>query len=260
MTVHILHIHSTFAHGGKEARAVRLMNAFGDAARHTIVSAMPDQLGAREAIAPGIRYEIAQDPPSLVGRPSVARYDALSRYMSRFDLVLTYNWGAMDAVMAGRTFGRRVPPIVHHEDGFNADEADGLKPQRNMYRRVALGAVRALIVPSQTLEEIALETWKQPRGRVHRIPNGVPVDRYAKRPKADALGTGSFLAHAFDFVRFVLLIVAFEEVHAAVAFKGEDVRCDAVQEPAIVTRHEDGAGKFRKRVFERAQRFYVEIV
>ena len=187
MTVHILHIHSTFAHGGKEARAVRLMNAFGDAARHTIVSAMPDQLGAREAIAPGIRYEIAQDPPSLVGRPSVARYDALSRYMSRFDLVLTYNWGAMDAVMAGRTFGRRVPPIVHHEDGFNADEADGLKPQRNMYRRVALGAVRALIVPSQTLEEIALETWKQPRGRVHRIPNGVPVDRYAKRPKADAL-------------------------------------------------------------------------
>jgi len=45
--VRILHCHSTFALGGKEARAVRLMNAFGDRARHTIVSGMPDQLGAR---------------------------------------------------------------------------------------------------------------------------------------------------------------------------------------------------------------------
>ena len=79
--VHILHLHSTFALGGKEARAVRLMNAFGDAARHTIVSGMPDQIGARDAIAPGIRYEIAQDPPLLSGPPSVARYEAMARHM-----------------------------------------------------------------------------------------------------------------------------------------------------------------------------------
>jgi hypothetical protein len=100
--VHILHLHSSFSLGGKEARAVRLMNAFGDAARHTIVSGMPDQLGARAQIAKGIRYEIAQDPPLLTGRPSVARYEALARYMRRFDLVLTYNWGAIDGVMARR--------------------------------------------------------------------------------------------------------------------------------------------------------------
>ncbi|MGN6376378.1 MAG: glycosyltransferase [Sphingomonas sp.] len=187
MPVNILHIHSTFAPGGKELRAVRLMNAFGDAARHTIVSAMPDQLGAREAIAPGIKYEIAQDPPPLTGRPSVSRYDEISRMMSRFDLVLTYNWGAMDAVMAGRAFAKRVPPIVHHEDGFNADEADKLKPQRSMYRRVALSAAKALVVPSETLEEIALTNWKQPRERVQRIPNGVAVERYAKPPRPDAI-------------------------------------------------------------------------
>src|SRR5690242_1825617 len=187
MTVHILHVHSTFALGGKEARAVRLMNAFGDTARHTIVSTMPDQLGARDAIAPGIRYEIAQDPPAFTGKPSVGRYEAIARFMSRFDLVLSYNWGAIDAVMAGRAFAKRVPPIVHHEDGFNLDEADGLKPQRNMYRRMALGAAKALVVPSETLEEIALKTWKQPRSRVHRIPNGIAVHRYARSPKPDAI-------------------------------------------------------------------------
>ena len=55
MAVRILHCHSTFSLGGKEARAVRLMNAFGDAAEHVVVSAMPDKLGARDAIDRGVR-------------------------------------------------------------------------------------------------------------------------------------------------------------------------------------------------------------
>ena len=190
--VHILHLHSSFNLGGKEARAVRLMNLFGDTARHTIVSGVPDQLGAREQIAPGIRYEIAQDPPPLTGAPSVARYEAIARYMRRFDLVLTYNWGAIDGVMARRVFGASkkgggLPPLIHHEDGFNADEAKGLKVERNVYRRIALGAAQALVVPSRTLEDIALGTWKQPRSRVHRIVNGIPLARYAAAPDKRAI-------------------------------------------------------------------------
>lgn len=185
--VNILHLHSTFSLGGKEARAVRLMNAFGDRARHTIVSGMPDQLGARDAIAAGIRYEIAQDPPPLTGRPSVSRYEALAKFMRRFDLVLTYNWGAVDGVMARRVFSKGMPPLVHHEDGFNADEASGLKIERNMYRRLALPAVHALVVPSQTLEKIALHSWKQPPERIHRIPNGIDTALYAGKPDPKAI-------------------------------------------------------------------------
>ncbi|MDB5736431.1 MAG: glycosyl transferase group 1 family protein, partial [Sphingomonas bacterium] len=41
MPVRILHLHSTFAPGGKEARAARLMNAFDGAAHHTVLSAVP---------------------------------------------------------------------------------------------------------------------------------------------------------------------------------------------------------------------------
>lgn len=182
MPVHILHLHSTFNHGGKEARAVRLMNAFGDKARHTIVSAMPDQLGARDAIARGIKYEIAQNPPPLSGRPSVKRYEEIARFMRRFDLVLTYNWGAIDGVMAARVFGKGLPPIVHHEDGFNQDEAERLNPVRNMYRRIALPAANALVVPSQILERVALKHWHQPAERVHRIANGVPTALFAQKP------------------------------------------------------------------------------
>lgn len=185
--IHILHLHSTFALGGKEARAVRLMNAFGDRARHTIVSAMPDQLGARDAIAKGIKYEIAQDPPPLTGRPSVKRYETIARFMRRFDLVLTYNWGAIDGVMAARVFGKGLPAVVHHEDGFNADEAVRLNPVRNMYRRVALPAANALVVPSHMLERIAQKAWGQPPERVHRIANGIPVGLYAGKPDPKAI-------------------------------------------------------------------------
>lgn len=179
--INILHLHSTFDLGGKEARAVRLMNAFGDRARHTIVSGMDGRYGAQERIAKGIRYELAQNPPPLQGKPSIARYEAIARYMRRFDLVLTYNWGAIDGVMARRVFGRGVPPVVHHEDGFNEDEAGGLKRERNFYRRLALGAAHGLAVPSATLEKIALETWKQPAGKVHRIFNGIDTSLYSGR-------------------------------------------------------------------------------
>lgn len=183
----ILHLHSTFDLGGKEARATRLMNAFGDRARHVIVSAVPDRYGARERIDRGIRYEIAQDAPALTGTPSVARYDAIARYMRGFDLVLTYNWGAIDGVMARRVFRRGAPPLVHHEDGFNEDEAGGLKRERNLYRRLALGAAHALVVPSRSLERIALDTWKQPAARVHRIANGIATALYAEDPAAGAI-------------------------------------------------------------------------
>jgi glycosyltransferase involved in cell wall biosynthesis len=181
----ILHCHSTFALGGKEARAVRLMNAFGDRAEHVILSAT-DDLAARAAIDPGVSVNFPADAPGLTGKPSPGRYRALARYMAGFDLVLTYNWGAMDAVGARRLFPAGVPPLIHHEDGFNADEAVRLNWKRNAFRRLMLPAAQALVVPSVTLETIARDVWQQ-RARTHRIANGIPTARYAAPPLPDAI-------------------------------------------------------------------------
>ncbi|RZM32417.1 MAG: glycosyltransferase, partial [Sphingomonas sp.] len=156
-------------------------------ARHTIVSGVPGALGARDSIPKGVRYEIAQGDLPLTGRPSVKRYEAIAHYMRRFDLVLTYNWGAIDGVMARRVFAKGAPPLVHHEDGFNEDEAAGLKIERNMYRRVALPAAHALAVPSEVLEAIALKAWKQPAARVHRIVNGIGTAHYFRDPEPKAI-------------------------------------------------------------------------
>ncbi len=109
--------------------------------------------------------------------------------MRGYDLLLSYNWGAMDAVLAHtlyvEAFG--LAPLIHHEDGFNEDEARRLKAWRNWYRRIALGRSAALVVPSRRLERIAREVWHQPESRIHRIANGIPTAAYAKKPKLDGL-------------------------------------------------------------------------
>ena len=183
----LLHLHSTFDLGGKEARAVRLMNAFGDAYTHDIVSAVPAAVGAARQIAPHVDARVLQDFPALAGRLTLAKLKAIGAAITRghYDLVLTYNWGALDGVMANRLFARR--PLVHHEDGFNDDEALRQKPARVLYRRLALPSASTLVVPSEVLERIALGPWKQPRDRVVRIPNGIDSALFAAPPPAGSI-------------------------------------------------------------------------
>ncbi|MEZ5734875.1 MAG: glycosyltransferase family 4 protein [Novosphingobium sp.] len=187
--MHILHIHSNFNAGGKELRSVKLINAFGKALEHTIVSSQPDALSAASAIDRSIVVRCPQDFPPLVGKPLPGRLQRLAGAMRGYDLVLTYNWGAMDAAMAHTVFRDflSLPPLVHHEDGFNEDEAGGLKRSRNWYRRLALGRASALVVPSRRLEAIALDAWQQPPAKVRRIVNGIDTAAFAHKPKPDAL-------------------------------------------------------------------------
>lgn len=188
-SLRLLHLHSSFQPGGKELRAVQLMNAFGPGIEHTVVSAMPDQLGAAELLDQRINSRFPQDFPALQGSPTPPRLLGIARAMAGFDLVLTYNWGAMDAVMARTLFGNYLglPPLIHHEDGFNQDEAEKLKPARNWFRRVALKRAAGLIVPSARLAEIARADWLLPPDKLFRIANGIPVRAYAGKPKRDAL-------------------------------------------------------------------------
>ena len=185
----ILHCHSTFAAGGKELRAVKLMNTFGDALDHSLVSAMPNEMGAKPHMSRGLKARFLTDFPSLTGLPTPGRLAAIAKAMRGYDLVLTYNWGAMDAVMAHTVFADAfdLPPLIHHEDGFNEDEASELKTRRNLYRRAALKHAHALVVPSQTLEKIALQAWAQPRSKVIRIPNGIDTSAFAKQPSPGSL-------------------------------------------------------------------------
>ena len=220
--IRILHLHSSFSLGGKEARAVRLMNLMGDRAHHTILSAMPDALGARDAIDPGIVAHFPEDAPPLHGKPSLARYRELADYMTRFELVLSYNWGAMDGVMARRVHVSRLwhsmPELIHHEDGFNEDESVRRNWKRNLFRRVALRTAQSVVVPSTSLQRIATDEWKV-GGRTHLIRNGIDVAAYAKGPSLPipgferregevVIGTVAGLRKVKDLPRLVRAVAA----------------------------------------------------
>jgi len=238
VTIRILHAHSTFSLGGKEARAVRLMNAFGDAAEHVVLTSVPGATAARDAIGKGVRASFPDDAPPLAGKPTPARLRRLARYAKGFDLVLSYNWGAFDMVMARRLFGG--PPLVHHEDGFNEDEAAKLNPKRNLYRRAGLPAAHRLVVPSRTLETIARRTWRQPERRVERIPNGIPIGRYKVAPDGDAIpglhaspdgiviGTVAGLRKVKNLPRLVRAFAAMRDKEARLVIVGTGPESEAI--------------------------------
>ncbi|HEY0044427.1 MAG TPA: glycosyltransferase [Allosphingosinicella sp.] len=240
--VRILHVHSTFNLGGKEARAVRLMNAFGDSAEHTILSASPGQTEASEAIAPEIDVDFPDDGPQLTGVPTPRRLWAIAKYMEGFDLVLTYNWGAFDAVMARRLYAPflKLPPLVHHEDGFNQDETAILNPKRNRYRRLGLGAAYRLVVPSHRLEHIALAYWGRKPRNLLRIANGIPIAPYAAPPAEDAIpglvkgegevvvGTVAGLRPVKNLPRLVRAFAAMSSRKARLVIVGSGPECETI--------------------------------
>lgn len=221
---------------------MRLMNAFGDAAEHVVLSGMPDQLSARDAIGSGIMAAFPEDTPSLTGRFGLPRLFQLSRYMRGFDLALSYNWGACDAVMARYLFGG--PPLIHHEDGFNQDEAGGLKPARNLYRRLGLSGAHRLVVPSHRLEDIARKTWAQPEQRIVRIGNGVPVALFAGSPEPGAIpgfnrrpgeivvGTVAGLRVVKNLPRLVRAFAAAELPNARLVIVGEGPEAERIARDA----------------------------
>jgi len=95
----------------------------------------------------------------------------------------------MDGVMARTLFSRAggLPPLIHHEDGFNEDEQNKLNWKRNWFRKFALGGSQSLVVPSDRLAKIAADVWKQPESKVQRIPNGIDVKQFEKKPQRGAL-------------------------------------------------------------------------
>lgn len=237
----VLHCHSTFAAGGKEVRSARLINAWGPRLEHAIVSAEPQAMAAAALIDPGIVVRYPKDFPALRGRPTPKRLARLARALEGYDLVCTYNWGAMDVVMAHRLFAEAygLPPLVHHEDGFNEDETARRSGKRNLYRRAALGRAEALVVPSTGLETIAGEEWGQSPDRIARIPNGIDTAAFAAPPDPAALPlakcAGEFWVGTLAGLRAVKQLPALVEAFAGLSPAWHLVICgEGPERPAIL--------------------------
>lgn len=181
---HLLHVFPSFGIGGVPLRIVTIINHLGHSFRHTIV-ALDGNSDAREQI--DAQVDAAMLP---VAADKARPLQALVAYRKALaheapDLLLTYNWGAIEWGLVNLM--RPVCPHIHFESGFGSEEADRQLVRRVLFRRLFLSRARALVVPSQTLHDIATRVWKIPDTKVQHIPNGVDCVRFAAEPDPAAI-------------------------------------------------------------------------
>jgi L-malate glycosyltransferase len=170
----ILHAFSTFGSGGPQLRMAALINSLGSAFFHYI-TAMDGNFEAARHIQDPSHIELVQPPPKHRFSPNVlAQREILTRLHP--DVLIGYNWGAMDMVAAAVI--HPICPVLYHEHGFGIDEAIKLKFRRVLARRILLRRVQRVMLPSRTLMTIALRRYKLPAHLLRFIPNGVDLEKF----------------------------------------------------------------------------------
>lgn len=175
----LLHVLPSFALGGAQRRTVDLANAFAGSQAHTILALDGDiSAGRHLADTVGVEYrDVSVRSSSGVAFDNLRTLRGLLR-AERPDLLVTYNFGALEAALANRL--RPLCPHLHFEDGFGPDETgDRQLPRRVWLRRVALSGQTTVVVPSRTLERLALRVWRLRRNQVRYIPNGIDLACHA---------------------------------------------------------------------------------
>lgn len=163
-------------------RMARIITDLGSEFRHHVI-ALDGVADARTSIGQGICCSIAAHPPQ--NRNLLSRLLAIRSTLRHLqaNLLVTYNWGAIEWAMANRLFVRL--PHIHHEAGFGKEEAERQLGRRIQLRRSALRGARRIVVPSRTLERIALDVWQLPRHRVAYLPNGIDDERFANARRSE---------------------------------------------------------------------------
>jgi glycosyltransferase involved in cell wall biosynthesis len=177
----LLHVFPSFGIGGAQVRFASLAAGFGPGVSHSVL-ALSGNYRAAEIVAERAAVRYLTPPPSrrLPGR--LLGY-ALILAELRPDVLLTYNWGAIEFALANTFIGR---PHLHLEDGFGPEEAVRQLRRRVWGRRLALRRSHVL-VPSTTLHSLALKSWGVSPRKLHYVPNGVPA-RQRPATSLEALG------------------------------------------------------------------------
>ena len=173
---HLLHIFPSFAIGGAQSRLLQLVKAYGDTYSHTIVAldGCYDMAARMPHAAP-----VAYLNPKIRKRDGLAAIKQIRSVIAtaRPDILVTYNWGAIEWAFVNRLFG--LARHIHIEDGFGPEERDRQLRRRIVFRKLALSGRRTIVVlPSRTLVKIATQQWRLPVSSLRYIPNGIDCARF----------------------------------------------------------------------------------
>ena len=200
-TLRFLHVFSTFATGGPQVRFAQIANHLAngnDPPIEHLICAMDDRYDALAKLDSDVVWHQvdAPDTKGSVGKAVSACRRVLKQHAP--DLLLTYNWGAIEWSMANLLLGL---PEIHFEDGFGPDEANGQLRRRVLTRRLVLRWRARTVLPSKLLLGHAETLWRLPRSRLAYIPNGIDCARFAgderqrtKRDDGDRVVIGTVAA------------------------------------------------------------------
>lgn len=179
---HLLHVFPTFAVGGVQVRMSDVFNHFGPRFRHTIVT-LDGATDCSGRLRSDLDLELLALPAEAKSGGSFGRLLLFHRLLRaiRPDLLLTYNWGAIEWALVAR-----FSPVcrhIHLESGFGSEEAESQLWRRVRVRRLALGRAERIVVPSRNLVDIVVRDWRLSPGKVLHIPNGVDCAKFAAPPE-----------------------------------------------------------------------------
>ncbi len=180
---HVLHVFPSFGIGGVPLRMVRIINHLSKRFRHTVI-ALDNNFDAAEGVAGDLDFAVLPVRDAKRGMLHNLVGSALALRRLRPDLLLTYNWGAIEWAAASRF--SPVSRHLHLEAGFSRGEADSQIRRRVLFRRWALARCELVVVPSRQLEDLAQRVWRLPVSRVVYVPNGVDTARFAS-PVSDGV-------------------------------------------------------------------------
>lgn len=171
----VVSVFPTFAVGGAQVRFAALANRWGERWRHAIIS-LDGRTECAERLGPQVAVSLL--PADSMGDNAAAKLLAIHTLLRRLRpaALVTSNWGSIEWAAAALA----VPGLrhLHTEDGFGPDEAAGQKWRRVVARRLVLRRAE-VAVPSTILLRAARDRWHLPEARLHYIPNGLDLARFA---------------------------------------------------------------------------------
>lgn len=169
----ILHVVPSFNVGGMEKVICSLVRNTRARYEHVILS-LDGQKAARTWLG-----------DESVSIPDFDGGDGRSRFFAHLyhelkaaapDLLMTYNWGATDAIWLGRAAGIRR--IIHSEHGVAAEEQSGTLWKRDVVRGLVYRLAEKVVAVSREFEVLLQRTYRLRPARIERIPNGIDTSYF----------------------------------------------------------------------------------
>jgi glycosyltransferase involved in cell wall biosynthesis len=164
----VFHVFGSLKLGGLQIRSAALLQALGPNFTHAVMALDGNFESLRES-----RSSI-EFVPTPARSSSLLQPLLLSQVIRRIrpDLLVTYSWGAFDALIGGSLTG--MCPVIHNEC-----YAVDVKTRHIIARRIFLNRIHRTVVPSKTLRDFVLTRYKVHPDKVCRILNGVDTQKFA---------------------------------------------------------------------------------